>query len=291
MESNTASTSIKKEKEIESSVEISHELSNFGEDEEGAEALAKDKLYEINGRPTRDFSALESVIMVLKQKKKGKQISVTALKNQRKLKALRKKTIEPSVAALQKNKISLNKVFEDLTNLRKAIEKKEEMKGTKTSMLRHVDRGLKAMTRAIPAVNHFIQTQKTMINTLERIEMESKKNQHSFEVLTDSVLSWGKNVIKWHPPNPWEFDRLPMSLYQLRIYNSNDDPAEKFSTNKKKRDLAKAKRKRREAVVKEDLKKERYPNELNHLRIALKDIQSQILNHPDSNPSKKRKKI
>jgi len=66
-----------------------------------------DHLYEIRKRPPRDFKALESVVMVLKQERKGRPVSAIAKRNRQKMKNMKKKGINPRVALIHRHRRNL----------------------------------------------------------------------------------------------------------------------------------------------------------------------------------------
>ena len=166
---------------------------------------------------------------------------------------MRKRHADPALRVLQREQRTMTKAIEDLQKIKTTIanrnEKSKDGKRVRGSVVRQVELAMKAIERALPIVNRYADKTGKIGNSLRRLEKESKQTEDQFDSLTESVLAWGKNVIQWHPPHPWEFDRLPVTLYQLRVYNAMDDPAEKFSTDKKKRQKAKAKRKRREQAA------------------------------------------
>lgn len=216
---------------------------------------AGDHLYEIRKRPVRDAEALQSVVMVLKQEKKGKPVSATAKKNRQKMKTLRKKGIKPRVTLLRRHQRSVTHSISILKKIQESAMKKaaaeallgnDEKKKARGGIANQVAVVLKAAEQTSAVLNHYTLEFEKLESALKKHVTESQKIQNHFEILTDSVLAWGKNVIKWTPPNAWEIERLPVTLYQLRVHNEMDDPAEKFSTDKKKRAKARAKRKRRE---------------------------------------------
>jgi len=214
-----------------------------------------DHLYEIRKRPPRDFKALESVVMVLKQEKKGKPVSATAKRNRQKMKNMKKKGINPRVALIHRHQRNLHHSISALKKIQESAMKKAtaeatlEKKKARGGIANQAAVVIKAAEQTTAILNHYALEYEKNRTTLKKYIEESQKTQNHFETLTDSVLAWGKNVIKWAPPNPWEIERLPVTLYQLRVHNEMDDPAEKFSTDKKKRAKARAKRKRREQTT------------------------------------------
>ena len=219
---------------------------------------AGDHLYEIRKRPDRDSKALQSVVMVLKQEKEGKPLSVNAKRNRERMKTLRKKGILPQVAKLRKQQRNLRHAMQSLNKIQESATKKAEIEATQGNDEKKKARGgianqakaaLKASERIIAVADYYASEYEKMELVLTNQIKESKNIQNHFEILTESVLAWGKNVIHWAPPNAWELERLPVTLYQLRVHNEMDDPAEKFSTDKKKKAKARAKRKRREQAA------------------------------------------
>jgi len=220
-----------------------------------ASPSAGDHLYEIRKRPSRDFKALESVVMVLKQEKKGKPLSATAKRNRQKMKNMKKKGINPRVALIHRHRRNLHHSISALKKIQESATKKAaaeamlDKKKARGGTANQATAVIKAAEQTVAILNHYALEYEKNRTTLKKYIEESQKIQNHFETLIDSVLAWGKNVIKWAPPNPWEFERLPVTLYQLRVHNEMDDPAEKFSTDKKKRAKARAKRKRREQTT------------------------------------------
>ena len=232
-------------------VEIKRELIQPGFDVPSA----GDYLYEIRKRPDRDYKALKSVTMVLQKQRQGKPVSAIAKKNRERLRILRKQSIEPRVALLRRHQHNMQHAIVVLKKIQTSALKKAQAEAAQGNIEKKKARGgianqagalIKAAERATNVVDHYALEYEKIGSNLNNLVEESKKIQNHFEVLTDSVLGWGKNVIQWAPPSPWEFERLPVTLYQLRVHNEMDDPAEKFSTDKKKRAKARAKRKRRE---------------------------------------------
>ncbi len=211
-----------------------------------------DHLYEIRKRPFGDSEALDCLRMVLKQERDGRAPSITAKKNREKIKAMRKKKIDPSVARLRRNLRSLELGAERLQAIQKSVLRKQNQRNGKPSnaaaekaaLVRYLESTSKVMQRVIPVVDSYVKEHDKWRDELSKLKKESKESQEKFSALVSSVLAWGKNVIRWRPPQPWEFDRLPVTLYQLRIHSALDDPAAEFSTDKKKKAKARAKRKR-----------------------------------------------
>ncbi len=214
-----------------------------------------DHLYEIRKRPTGDSEALDCLRMVLKQERDGRAPSITAKKNRKKIKAMRKKKIDPSVARLRRNLRSLELGAERLQAIKKSVLRKQNQRNgepsnaaaaaaEKAALVRYLESTSKVMQRVIPVVDSYVKEHDKWSDELSKLKKESKESQEKFSALVSSVLAWGKNVIRWRPPQPWEFDRLPVTLYQLRIHSALDDPAAEFSTDKKKKAKARAKRKR-----------------------------------------------
>ena len=248
---------IKKEK-IEQIPRLMPPLIGGGGGVSDAPLAAGDHLYEIRKRPVRDFKALQGVVMVLKQEKKGKPVSATAKRNRDRMKNMKKKGMKPRAALLRRHQHNIHQSIVVLKKIQESAEKKakaealvgnNEKKKARGGIANQASAAIKAAEQAAVVVNHYAAEYEKIGATLKKHVQESQKIQNHFEVLTDSVLAWGKNVIQWSPPNPWEIERLPVTLYQLRVHNEMDDPAEKFSTDKKKRAKARAKRKRREQAT------------------------------------------
>lgn len=221
-----------------------------------------DHLYEIRKRPLEDTKAVDCLRMVLKQERDGRAPSIAAKKTRKKIRAMRKKKIDPRVSALHRNLRSLELGIERLQKIRNSVLRKQSQRNEEESsssssaaaaeedaLMRYLDSTLKVMERVVPVVDNYVKEHGKWGDELSKLKKESKESQEQFNTLVSSVLAWGKNVICWRPPQPWEFDRLPVTLYQLRIHSAMDDPAAEFSTDKKKKAKARAKRKRVVAVA------------------------------------------
>lgn len=232
---------------------IKKEEGGGGEEEKD---VHNDHLYEIRKHPVRDQDAAASLRIVLQQKRRGHEISAAAKKTKQKVRVIRKKTIDPRIATLRNGNRTLEKTVLVLHNIQQETAiftaPNDEGNSTATRCNSAFSRQLGSMVKVVaqisPIIKKYAEEQEVISQELITLERECQEHQEKFNNLTESVLAWGKNVLRWRPPDPYEFERFPVTLFQLRVHSVMDDPAAKFSSDKKKKAKAKANKRKFSAL-------------------------------------------